>query len=143
MPFKTREAKRKEAAQIMAKNKWGKGFDIVSKEVEVKLTSPFSGMKVLSVKGKRTQTTHGAKYIATGSVNGLPHSFDLEYAVAQKELSANWKAVSGSKNVAFQLLLKKTSGGRSGRLTLTGTEFDAISVSFDQQQGKNLKNGIV
>ena len=31
MPFKTREAKRKEQAQIMAKNKWSKGYETVAK----------------------------------------------------------------------------------------------------------------
>ena len=32
MPFKTREAKRKEQAKIFAQNKWGKGLEHVVKE---------------------------------------------------------------------------------------------------------------
>ena len=37
MPFKSRATKQKEQNQIFAKNKWGKGYEIVVKEQELEL----------------------------------------------------------------------------------------------------------
>ena len=64
MPFKTREAKRKEAAQIMAKNKWGKGFDIVVKEeLEVKLTSNCLDVATLNARIKEQIAKEGMRHL--------------------------------------------------------------------------------
>ena len=63
MPFKTREAKRKEQAQIMAKNKWGKGFEIVAKEVEVKLTSNCLDVATLNARIKEQIAKEGTRHL--------------------------------------------------------------------------------
>ena len=64
MGFKTRETKKKEQTQIMAKNKWGKGFDIVVKEeLALNLTSNCLNMETFNAKIKEQIAKEGMRHL--------------------------------------------------------------------------------
>ena len=64
MGFKTRETKKKEQTQIMAKNKWGKGFDIVVKEeLALNLTSNCLNIETFNAKIKEQIAKEGMRHL--------------------------------------------------------------------------------
>ena len=64
MPFKTRETKKKEQASIMAKSKWGKGYEtVVKEELALNLTSNCLNVETFNARIKEQIAKEGMRHL--------------------------------------------------------------------------------